>query len=50
MKKNLLINIDDVSGIKADKESHAKEIWRRLYADSRHFRFGCVICRCYSTI
>ncbi len=30
MKKNLLINIDDVSGIKADKESHAKEIWRRL--------------------
>ena len=30
MKKNLLINIDDVSGIKADKESHSKEIWRRL--------------------
>ena len=25
MKKNLLINIDDVSGIKADKESHAKK-------------------------
>lgn len=30
MKKNLLINIDDVSGVKADKESRAKEIWRRL--------------------
>lgn len=30
MKKNLLISIDDVSGEKVKKESHFKEIWRRL--------------------
>lgn len=30
MKKNLLINIEDVTGTKVEKESRAKEIWRRL--------------------